>query len=289
MADICSMTGSGQAFSNSKDLKITLQLRSVNNRYFDFSLRCEDMTVQCMYTTLKEKLSKRVNRGKIECAVLVEHNQVQNLEVDLQYVKHLAKIEQDIGHYLSLQSNNLAQLLNCPGILITKNSDEKISELVMDTFEKALDLFVQSRIREGEKLKLALIKRLNSISAGLDIIKNKLHDLSKLERERLLKHLNSVCSDVKFDINRLEQEVVLMAERDDIQEEYDRLRSHVCEVFNILSSGGVCGKRLDFMMQEFNREANTMASKTSSLELTHLAVDFKVLIEQMREQVQNIE
>ena len=140
MADICSMTGSGQAFSNSKDLKITLQLRSVNNRYFDFSLRCEDMTVQCMYTTLKEKLSKRVNRGKIECAVLVERNQVQNLEVDLQYVKHLAKIEQDIGHYLSLQSNNLAQLLNCPGILITKNSDEKISELVMDTFEKALDL-----------------------------------------------------------------------------------------------------------------------------------------------------
>ena len=209
--------------------------------------------------------------------------------MDLQYVKHLAKIEQDIGHYLSLQSNNLAQLLNCPGILITKNSDEKISELVMDTFEKALDLFVQSRIREGEKLKLALIQRLNSISAGLDIIKNKLHDLSKLERERLLKHLNSVCSDVKFDINRLEQEVVLMAERDDIQEEYDRLRSHVCEVFNILSSGGVCGKRLDFMMQEFNREANTMASKTSSLELTHLAVDFKVLIEQMREQVQNIE
>ena len=128
-----------------------------------------------------------------------------------------------------------------------------------------------------------------SITEGLVKIGEVLPKLSELERQRLLKHISDLKSADSFDPARLEQEVVIMAERDDIQEEYDRLKSHVEEVKRILSKGGICGKRLDFMMQEFNREANTMASKTSSLELTHLAVDFKVLIEQMREQVQNIE
>jgi len=116
-----------------------------------------------------------------------------------------------------------------------------------------------------------------------------LSTLVATERERILSKLESMKLDIELDKNRIEQEVVLAAQKADIGEEYDRLRAHVKEVHNILNKGGICGKRLDFMMQEFNRESNTLASKASNLEITKIAVELKVLIEQMREQVQNIE
>lgn len=290
MANIYSMTGSGHAHANSKNFCVNIQLRGVNNRFLDFNLRTEDMAVQSMYPDLREILSQHINRGKIECTVLVEKKSAQDIEVDVERIKALSRIEKIVSEYLPLQKSDITHILNCTGVLITPQiSDDELSDLIKDTFKNALELLITARKREGENLKNAINMRLDSISSGLEIINSKLPELAKLERERLLKHLQTLNCDITFDQNRLEQEIVLMAERDDIQEEYDRLCSHVSEVRNILLAGGLCGKRLDFMMQEFNREANTMASKTSSLELTRVAVDFKVLIEQMREQIQNIE
>ncbi len=290
MANICSMTGSGHGNAISDNFAVSVDLRGVNNRFLDFSLRTEEVALLSMIPVLKERLLNKIARGKVECILTVKRSAAGDLIINEQRLDAIARAAEKIKERMPYINTDLTALLSFPGVLSAgDDSDRELNELIIKAFDEAVDALLQSRIREGESLKTALITRLLSITEGLVKIGEVLPKLSELERQRLLKHISDLKSADSFDPARLEQEVVIMAERDDIQEEYDRLKSHVEEVKRILSKGGICGKRLDFMMQEFNREANTMASKTSSLELTHLAVDFKVLIEQMREQVQNIE
>ncbi len=290
MANICSMTGSGHGNAISDSFAVSVDLRGVNNRFLDFSLRTEEVALLSLIPVLKERLLNKIARGKVECILTVKRSAAGDLIINEERLDAIARAAEKIKERMPYINTDLTALLSFPGVLSAgDDSDRELNELIIKAFDEAVDALLQSRIREGESLKTALITRLLSITEGLVKIGEVLPKLSELERQRLLKHISDLKSADSFDPARLEQEVVIMAERDDIQEEYDRLKSHVEEVKRILSKGGICGKRLDFMMQEFNREANTMASKTSSLELTHLAVDFKVLIEQMREQVQNIE
>lgn len=290
MANICSMTGSGHGNAISDNFAVSVDLRGVNNRFLDFSLRTEEVALLSLIPVLKERLLNKIARGKVECILTVKRSAAGDLIINEERLDAIARAAEKIKERIPYINTDLTALLSFPGVLSSgDDSDRELNELIIKAFDEAVDALLQSRIREGESLKTALITRLLSITEGLVKIGEVLPKLSELERQRLLKHISDLKSADSFDPARLEQEVVIMAERDDIQEEYDRLKSHVEEVKRILSKGGICGKRLDFMMQEFNREANTMASKTSSLELTHLAVDFKVLIEQMREQVQNIE
>ncbi len=290
MANICSMTGSGHGNAISDNFAVSVDLRGVNNRFLDFSLRTEEVALLGLIPVLKERLLNKIARGKVECILTVKRSAAGDLIINEERLDAIARAAEKIKERIPYINTDLTALLSFPGVLSSgDDSDRELNELIIKAFDEAVDALLQSRIREGESLKTALITRLLSITEGLVKIGEVLPKLSELERQRLLKHISDLKSADSFDPARLEQEVVIMAERDDIQEEYDRLKSHVEEVKRILSKGGICGKRLDFMMQEFNREANTMASKTSSLELTHLAVDFKVLIEQMREQVQNIE
>ncbi len=290
MANICSMTGSGHGNAISDNFAVSLDLRGVNNRFMDFSLRTEEVALLSMIPVLKERLINKIARGKVECTLTIKRSATGDLLINEERLDAIAKAAEKIKARMPYINTDLTALLAFPGVLSSGDgSDKELNILILKAFDEAVEALLQSRIREGENLKTAIINRLESISEGLAKIGELLPKLSELERQRLLKHISDLKSADSFDPARLEQEVVIMAERDDIQEEYDRLKSHVAEVQRILAKGGVCGKRLDFMMQEFNREANTMASKTSSLELTHLAVDFKVLIEQMREQVQNIE
>lgn len=293
MNQIRSMTGSGHAQLSFDDLEICVDLRSVNNRFFEFYLRSDDPNLQSLTSSLREMANKELFRGKTECSICVTCNDKNNFNVDQNLLcalkNTLTKIDDLFGKDLLRKPTGL-DVLNFPGILKSgQTANIDVDACIKKAFAEALKLLKQARIQEGEKLKNALEERLVQLEKGLNGIEIMLPKLTELEMERLKKHLQSFKSDEHFDEQRLEQEVVLMAERDDIQEEYDRLRAHIAQTRSILAKGGLCGKRLDFMMQEFNREANTMASKTSSLELTHLAVDFKVLIEQMREQVQNIE
>ncbi len=293
MNQISSMTGSGHAQLSFDDLEICVDLRSVNNRFFEFYLRSDDPNLQSLTSSLREMANKELFRGKTECSICVTCNDKNNFNVDQNLLcalkNTLTKIDDLFGKDLLRKPTGL-DVLNFPGILKSgQAANIDVDACIKQAFAEALKLLKQARIQEGEKLKKALEERLVQLEKGLNGIEIMLPKLTELEMERLKKHLQSFKSDEHFDEQRLEQEVVLMAERDDIQEEYDRLRAHIAQTRSILAKGGLCGKRLDFMMQEFNREANTMASKTSSLELTHLAVDFKVLIEQMREQVQNIE
>ena len=163
----------------------------------------------------------------------------------------------------------------------------KIDEFILNSLETAINKLVTARAHEGEKLKLAIQSRLESIEKELLPVEKALSELVSKEREKIKAKIAELS--IEIDPNRIEQEVTLAAQKADVREEYDRLKAHIKEVRSILQTGGICGKRLDFMMQEFNREANTLASKASSLDITKVAVELKVLIEQMREQVQNIE
>lgn len=290
MANICSMTGSGHGNAISDNFAVSVDLRGVNNRFLDFSLRTEEVALLSLIPVLKERLLNKIARGKVECILTVKRSATGDLVINEERLDAIAKAAEKIKARIPYINTDLTALLSFPGVLSSGDeSDKELNDLIIKAFDEAVEALLQSRIREGESLKTALTTRLQSIAEGLIKIGEILPKLSELERQRLLKHISDLKNADSFDPARIEQEVVIMAERDDIQEEYDRLKSHVDEVKRILVKGGICGKRLDFMMQEFNREANTMASKTSSLELTHLAVDFKVLIEQMREQVQNIE
>ena len=184
---------------------------------------------------------------------------------------------------------NPLEILDYPGIL--QGADENIQKELVNLFYKALDNALsqlkENRLREGEQLKNALENLLSKIESNLDELAPILENLVNAERKKIKERIDNL--KINIDESRIEQEVALAAQKADIREEYDRLRSHIKESYRLLDKGGLLGKRLDFMLQEFNREANTMASKASSLDITAIAVDLKVLIEQIREQVQNIE
>ena len=180
------------------------------------------------------------------------------------------------------------EVLNYPGIIKQpENIQDEIDAKVIEQFTSTLDELIKNRESEGKKLSDVLLSRLDLITTQADIIEEQLERLVQTERDRIVAKVAAM--NIEIDSGRIEQEVAIAAQKADVGEEYDRLRAHIQEVKTILNKGGVCGKRLDFMMQEFNRESNTLASKASNLEITKVAVELKVLIEQMREQVQNIE
>lgn len=217
----------------------------------------------------------------VKCPSISQHdaNQLEALS------EALNQVEKTIPNACNL---NPMEILQYPGILKQPaNIQDLIDEQVLENFAKALDSLVKTRESEGEKLKQALQVRLDLIEKQADLIEVQLTNLTKIEREKILKKIEDL--KIEIDPQRIEQEVAIIAQKADVEEEYDRLRAHIKEVRSILDKGGICGKRLDFMMQEFNRESNTLASKASNLDITRIAVELKVLIEQMREQVQNIE
>ena len=209
-------------------------------------------------------------------------------QIDESELEKLAKSINTIKKHIDFAQVNALEILNTPGILKNGSGlNEEIEKKLNDGFKSALEKLIESRKREGEKLKVSLLSLLDNVETCVQKIKPMLDKIVSDQRQKLLDKIASF--DIEVDENRIEQEVVLAAQKADVQEEYDRLCAHIAEVRNILQKGGLVGKRLDIMMQELNRESNTLASKASSIELTKIAVDLKVLIEQMREQIQNLE
>ena len=220
--------------------------------------------------------------------LLVLINSSELSQIDESELEKLAKSINTIKKHIDFAQVNALEILNTPGILKNGSGlNEEIEKKLNDGFKSALEKLIESRKREGEKLKVSLLSLLDNVETCVQKIKPMLDKIVSDQRQKLLDKIASF--DIEVDENRIEQEVVLAAQKADVQEEYDRLCAHIAEVRNILQKGGLVGKRLDIMMQELNRESNTLASKASSIELTKIAVDLKVLIEQMREQIQNLE
>jgi uncharacterized protein (TIGR00255 family) len=269
---------------------LSWEIRSVNHRYLETSLRLPDI-FRGLENTVRESLRKKLNRGKVECNLryqFVEHQQ-SNITLDNDLLEKLLRANSEIDAITgNAQALSNSELLRWPGVIKEEQLDTKdIEKQALALFVAALDDHIASRAREGESMKGFIQTRLDSIRKIVASIKHDMPTILAAQKQNLLAKIAEIKAEVEP--TRFEQEVALLAQKADVDEELDRLNSHLDEVQRVLSTEGQKGRRLDFLMQELNREANTLSSKSIVVETTLGAVELKVLIEQMREQIQNIE
>ncbi len=269
---------------------LTWELRTVNSRYLDINCRLpEDFRAQ--ETRIRECINNRLQRGKVECGLrFIAGTQTQTgIDINEPLVKSLIDACQKINTRLHQPSEiNPTELLAWPGVVVEPERDYKhIYEASEALLNNALDQLIENREREGERLKELILQRCLSMQGIVKEVREQLPEIRQRYREKLTARLEELQESI--DRDRLEQELVYMAQKMDVDEELDRLEAHLKELCEVLDRDEAVGRRLDFLMQELNREANTLASKSADISTTQASVELKVLIEQMREQVQNIE
>ncbi len=287
---IASMTGFAAESRDFEFGTVAIEVRSVNHRYLDVQFRMTD-ELRAVEPAMREMIGARLTRGKVDCRVSISHAAASapELMLNVAMVAQLRRLQARVqARFDGLHPLGVADILRWPGVLESHDVDpERLRAIAIDLLGHTLESFQQSRRREGDKLKAALLERVAGMEATADQVAPLVPELLRSFEERLATRLTQALGN--HDDDRLRQEVILFAGKVDIDEELTRLRTHLAEVRRVLDAGGPCGKRLDFLMQELNREANTMGSKSALAEVSRMAVDLKVLIEQMREQVQNIE
>ncbi|MCO4758613.1 MAG: YicC family protein [Oceanospirillaceae bacterium] len=267
------------------------EIRSVNHRYLEPHLRMPE-SLRELEGSLREQLRKKLSRGKVECTLRFHPEaQAQQLTVNSEFAKELIAAADEVAA-LSLSGNtqpmNPLDVLRWPGVLQDAQIDmDQVKAEALKLFGSALDDLIAGREREGVELNALIEQRLVSISEIVVEVRSKLPQILQAQRDNLRSRLEELKEDL--DEGRLEQEMVMLAQKADVDEEMDRLNTHVLEVRRVLKQKGPIGRRLDFLMRELNREANTLSSKSIVADTTQCAVELKVLIEQMREQIQNIE
>lgn len=269
---------------------LSVELRAVNSRFLDLVFKMgEDF--RALEPQIRERLAERVKRGKLECRVNFNPRKDTALATELNatLLAQLSQLAVAVRHAIpDAQALQTGEILRWPGILGESGPDpDALQEGVLKLLETAIADFNASRAREGEKLKATILDRVSAMRTHVAGLRPKTPVIVAAYREKLARRMEEIMQTP--DNERLHQEVALFAQKIDVDEELDRLESHLSEVERVVNTGGAAGKRLDFLMQELLREANTLGSKSVSLELSQTSVDLKVLIEQMREQVQNIE
>jgi len=265
------------------------ELRSVNHRYLEPHLRLPD-AFRDLEGAVRESLRQGISRGKVECTLrFTEENASKSLQVDQERARQLVEAAETVAGLIKNPAplNPLA-VLSWPGVLVADAADPQALNLeALGLFEDALAELKNGRNREGAELARLINERLDNMSQEVTTLRALVPQMLAAQRQKILDRFSDM--QAELDPQRLEQEMVLLAQKSDVAEELDRLSTHVTEVRRVLKSGGAAGRRLDFLMQELNREANTLGSKAFDPRSTQSAVNLKVLIEQMREQVQNIE
>lgn len=287
---IRSMTAYARKEINANWGNASWELRSVNQRYLETYIRLPEQ-FRSLEPIIRERLRSRLTRGKVECNLRFELD-LSNFQQQLFLNKDLASQLIQSANWIKDQVNdgniNIIDILRWPGVMSAKEQDlDKISIEILALLEKAIDEFIKVRESEGKSLEQLLVQRLEAITGEVTKIRNWMPEILQWQKDKLKTKMEE--ANIEFEPNRLEQELILMAQRIDIAEELDRLSTHVKETYAILKKNEAVGRRLDFMMQEFNRESNTIASKSINANITASAIELKVLIEQMREQIQNIE
>ncbi|UQY44038.1 YicC family protein [Erwinia sp. PK3-005] len=265
------------------------ELRSVNQRYLETYIRLPEQ-FRSLEPVIRERLRNRLTRGKIECNLRFDADPSAQsaLILNQPLAKQLLEAAQWVKQQNADGAINPVDILRWPGVMSAQDQDlDAINAELIATLELAIDDFIAARESEGAALKAMIEQRLEGVSAEVQKVRAWMPEVLKWQRERLVTKLEE--AELQLDNNRVEQELLMMAQRIDVAEELDRLEAHVKETYNILKKKEAVGRRLDFMMQEFNRESNTLASKSINADITASAIELKVLIEQMREQIQNIE
>jgi uncharacterized protein (TIGR00255 family) len=300
MKPVASMTGFASAARPTALGQLTLDLRSVNSRFLDLALRLPD-ELRVFEPMLRETIAGRLSRGKVECRINIVRG-VGAAEPTLnaaalgQLTGLAAQVEQSLP---GVQGLSMADVLGWPGVVETPGSDpDALRAATADALDEALKGMTASRQREGASLRDALLDTCALIEAIATQLKTRAPDLLAAVERKLVERLEQALGEAmtrattltREDVaDRIRQEVTLYGLKMDVEEEIKRLTTHVNEVRRVLAAGGPVGRRLDFLMQELNREANTVGSKAAAIEMTNSSVELKILIEQMREQIQNLE
>ena len=285
-----SMTAFARSEADTPYGALTWELRSVNHRYLELSIKMPE-ELRGIEPQVRERVSASLNRGKVDCNLrwqppAGEAAELRLAEPVIERLFAAARRIDDLGSCIA--TLRMIDVLHWPGVLTSPPVDaESRAQAALELLGRALDDLVTTRKREGARLRQVMEERLVSMRGIVDRVQEIVPQLADEFRTRLRARV----AELKAEVNpeRLEQEIVLFAQRADVQEEIDRLSTHIDEVARVLKQTAPAGRRLDFLMQELNREANTLGSKAADIRLTNAAVDLKVLIEQMREQVQNIE
>ncbi len=289
---IRSMTAFASADADTHWGALSFELRSVNHRYLELNLRLPD-ELRAIEPALRERVAAKLTRGKVDVNLRFRSSDATASEIRLNdaVLDRLEAATMRLGERFPQLGADLTRLLEWPGVIQREEVDQEgLRHAALDLLERALADLVATRQREGERLGGFLRERLDGIAKIVTDVRGWLPEIRKALRARLETKLAEITSDTsKLDSGRIEQELVLQLSRIDVDEELDRLTAHVAEARRILGSPEPAGRRLDFLMQEFNREANTLGSKSVDQRTTQSAIDLKVLIEQMREQVQNVE
>ncbi len=282
------MTGyANGSFKLDSSVSLSVEIRALNNRYLDLNIRLDD-DLKYLEAKIKSLLSDTIKRGKVECRITKSLNQQSKLSYSDDQIKDALKIMKRVAllsrQEFSATPHEIINFINSNQKPKNININEKA---FLTALSNVLKNFNKDRAREGKNLSSILKQNVNSINAHVKNVRKFYKDDAKDHQQKLLKKLRDINSEI--DQQRLQQEVVYFLQKSDIEEELSRILSHNKEIIDLLKSKDPVGKKLDFMMQELNREANTLGSKSISTRISSLAVDIKVLIEQMREQIQNIE
>ncbi|WP_289032046.1 YicC/YloC family endoribonuclease [uncultured Paraglaciecola sp.] len=265
------------------------EIRSVNQRFLETYFRLPEQ-FKGMEPVLRERFRKQLQRGKVECALRFFANDAAVGKLNLN--ENLAKQVMQAANWVQAHGEsvgvNPVDVLKWPGVMSAEEADmDSIQGDILKEFDLTIADFIAARATEGVNLKAMIEQRLNGIKVEVEKVTAHMPEVLKWQREKILNRFEE--AKIELESTRVEQEMVMLAQKVDVAEELDRLISHISETYKILKKGGAVGRRLDFMMQEFNRESNTLGSKSINTDITQSAVELKVLIEQMREQIANIE
>lgn len=285
---IYSMTAFARVQQQGSWGNLVCELRSINHRYLEISVHLPE-ALRAFEMGIRERIRAKLQRGKIECVLRYQPAPGASISINMGLAEELCQASEKVARFLSQPAPiEPSNILRFQGVLEPiEGASKTIEPALFALIDEALVALTAARNREGEDLKQLFLQRMRLLTQELDKVRERLPQLLLEQRERLLKRFTDIS--ITLDSQRLEQEMVLMLQRSDVAEEIDRTHTHISEIRRVLEQGGVIGRRMDFLLQELNREANTLGSKSSDAIVTHAAVEMKVLIEQVREQVQNIE
>ncbi len=289
---IKSMTGFGRCLQTVNGKTIVVEIKSVNHRYFEFSSRVP-RSCGFLDERLKSFIQGKVSRGKVDVGVSIQYDTVcdEKIEVNTDiangYISALRNAELELEDDLTL-----SKIMKLPDVFVVKKveeDEEAVWKDVKATVESALERFVTMRENEGEKMREDILSRLDYISSLVEKIEQKSPETTEKYRKKLFDKISEILKDTNIDEQRILTEAAIFSEKTAVDEETVRLRSHIKQCREMLSLDEAVGRKLDFLIQEFNREANTIGSKCQDIEITKIVVDLKSEIEKIREQIQNIE
>jgi uncharacterized protein (TIGR00255 family) len=286
---IYSMTGYAVASRELESGVLNIELKSVNHRYLDVQFRMPD-ELRTIEPSLREVFAARLNRGKVECRISYAPTPGRKrIDLDTDLLAQLVELDDRVRRALpTAESMTVADVLRWPGMLGADTLDaDALRTVCRELLERVFEEFTVSRAREGEKMRALLLERAAAIDQHIAEVAPRMPQVIAAFQEKLTTRLKEALANAEDE--RIRQEIALYANKIDVDEELTRLTTHIAELRRVLDKGGAVGKRLDFLMQELNREANTLGSKAADISITQVSMNLKLLIEQMREQIQNIE